>query len=182
MCRCQGVRCKGVRVPLHGSASPVEAVVVGEKVDRPNLEHLAQLHHRLARRHFGAVLHHRVSRPQPSVVLEHPVGRTKRARASEQGQRQQRRGQLEQPRRVGDGEGGPAAEGGHPRVWKGDHPVLHLEGEAGEGGHIGCGGEDDANSLHPADGGEGEMLPLIVRAVEGGVLVEDGEGGLLARR
>ena len=105
----------------------LEALVVGDEVDRADLEHVAQLDDRLADGQVGAVLDDRVARAQVAVVLEQAVRGAQRARARVVLRGQQLRGHLEQALRVGDRERRPAADGLEARVGQRDHPVLHLD-------------------------------------------------------
>mmetsp|Transcript_29945 Transcript_29945/g.63120 ORF Transcript_29945/g.63120 Transcript_29945/m.63120 type:complete len:372 (+) Transcript_29945:578-1693(+) len=62
-------------------ARAIEPRVVGDQVDAPDLEHLAQLDDRLSDRLVCRVLDDRVPRLEAAVVLEEAVGGAERARA-----------------------------------------------------------------------------------------------------
>mmetsp|Transcript_34954 Transcript_34954/g.86989 ORF Transcript_34954/g.86989 Transcript_34954/m.86989 type:complete len:213 (-) Transcript_34954:680-1318(-) len=159
---------------LHQKVScALEARVVRDEVDRADLEHLAQLDHRLPSGQVGAVLQDGVARLDGAVVLEDAVGRAQGARAREVLQRQQLRGNFEQPRRVADAQRAPAADRRHARVGQRDHPVLHFQRARRELRHVLGGGEHDADALHSGDGGQRQLLPLVVRPVEGREVIQD---------
>mmetsp|Transcript_470 Transcript_470/g.1627 ORF Transcript_470/g.1627 Transcript_470/m.1627 type:complete len:367 (+) Transcript_470:515-1615(+) len=63
----------------------VERRVVGHQVDGADLEHVAELHHRLADWQVRRVLDDGVAGTQPAKVLEQPVGGAKGARARQVG-------------------------------------------------------------------------------------------------
>ena len=122
-----------------------------------------------------------------------------RSRARKVLRRQQRRRHFEQPLRVADAEGRPAADGGEAGVGQRDHPVLHLELQLLLLGLLRehcalrlrrllvCadvlrGGDDDTDALDAGDGGEREVLPLGGRAVERRELVEHRERRLHAEQ
>ena len=120
----------------------------------------------------------RIARRELRAESRRGVRGAERSRARKVLRRQQRRRHFEQPLRVADAEGRPAADGGEAGVGQRDHPVLHLElqllllGLLREhcalrlrrllvGADVLRGGDDDADALDAGDGGERDA-----RAVE----------------
>ena len=88
-----------------------EAVVIIDQIDRPDLQHVAELYDCLAHREIGHVLDDRVLGPQVAVVLEQAVGGAERAGASVVLKRKQSSWHLEYA-------SGGSGSGGYMAAWR----------------------------------------------------------------